>query len=194
MYGKFKIGRIKMNEQNLTRNQTTMTLAERLKAKTAFLGSDTVILCDTSSSMNTEIEPGKSRITALQDILKSLHGKLNLIEFNNYAMKVNEISIPYGMTYYSEAFKLAKSLGFKNALMLTDGECSGNDKNDAIAESKELNLQIMYIGSGERPSFLDELGATSVTVQDLRKGKEIAGKIQLLLGSPEETKKGPICL
>jgi hypothetical protein len=56
----------------------------------------------------------------------------------------------------------------------------------------------MYIGSGEKPEFLNSLATKGfATKEDLTKPKELTEKIQLLLGAGgDETNKTnkPICL
>ena len=186
-----------MNEE-LTKQNSSLSLVERLKARKVAL-SNKVLLLDVSSSMSISIEPGKSRIDALREIVQSIAGKPVTIVFSTDARIASKDSIPDpdGCTYMSKAFNLAKDQGFKEALLITDGEAS--DKDEALNAVENLKVQIMYVGGVERPTFLDELASKAgsfATTEDLKCTKAIAEKVRLLLGSGEETetKKGPICL
>ena len=190
-------GENKMNE--LEKQNTSMTLVERLKARTVALGNKVLIL-DMSGSMHSDVEPGLSKIQALKDIVSSISGNPSIIVFNSSAHVADKNSIgePTGNTYMAEAFQLAKDQGFKSALLITDG--IANDPTEALIEAVGLNIQIMYVGAGNKPKFLDDLAAQSggfCTKENLKLDaqKELSTKIQLLLGDgKEETKKGPICL
>jgi hypothetical protein len=56
----------------------------------------------------------------------------------------------------------------------------------------------MYVGKPElKPEFLDQLArcsGTLVTTEDLKKVKEVTGKVQLFLSAAKVKKDGPICL
>jgi hypothetical protein len=187
-----------MNKTNETTDAISMqqisglTLSEKLKIKRKKL-----LIIDISGSMNEEIEPGVTKTDAVKDIVKSIIG--NKIVFNSEArlLDVNEeIPNPSSGTVMSKAFKLAKSLKYKEAIMLTDGNDASYDQEIALDEVGEgmLKLQIMYIGAGERPAFLDKLAAKAggfCTTEDLKMTKELETKLQLLLGSSDT---GPICL
>lgn len=179
-----------------TKQISGLTLSEKLKIKRKKL-----LIIDISGSMNEEIEPGMTKIDAVRDIVKSIIG--NKIVFNSAAalLDINEeIPDPSGNTIMSKAFKLAKSLKYKEAIMLTDGNNVSYDQEIALNEVGEgmLKLQIMYIGTGERPAFLDRLAAKAggfCTTEDLKMTKELETKLQLLLGSSDVSlSKNPICL
>lgn len=189
----------KMNE--LTKQQSEMSLVERMKAKR--VNNEIVLLLDTSGSMSTSIEPDLniliSRIDALRNIVKSLHENPTCYSFNDFIVRLsskNEIPDPSGQTYMSHAFSFLKQQGIKDIILITDG--AATDPFEALEEAKGLNIRIMYVGSDPRPSFLDELakvaGGQIITSEDLKKPKELTSKIQLLLSSGDETKKGTICL
>lgn len=156
-----------------------------LKERIALKRSRKALLLDISSSMNTEIEPGKTRLDALKDIVSGIPTETLKIAFNSYAYTVNEMPLHgSGATKMSLAIEMAKSMGYKAALMITDGEAT--DKLAALESIKGFDLQTMYVGSGERPAFLDQL-SRKATTEDLKMMKELTAKIVLLL---EEGKSG----
>lgn len=185
--------------QNEIQKTSSLSLAERLKAVKSF-NSSIVLLLDISGSMCSDVEPGQSRLDTLKKIVTSLVGKPRLIAFNNFAVEIIDVNLleARGGTHMSRAIICAKELGFKSAIMLTDGDASRSDEELAINEVKDFNLQIMYIGSGEKPEFLNRLATKGfATKEDLTKPKELTEKIQLLLGAGgDETNKTnkPICL
>jgi len=175
----------------------SLTLSERLALKRGI--TKFAILCDTSGSMYTDVEPGQSRIDVLRNIVKEL-SNAPIIVFNNNAMLADKNSIPKpcGGTYFSKALQLAKDHGILNVVLLTDGQNSKSDETATLEIAKGMNIRIMYIGTGERPEFLSKLANQSgsfATTEDLKKPKEIKEKIQLLLDSGnKQEQKGPICL
>ena len=174
----------------------SLTLSGRLALK-RYSGAP-AILCDTSGSMWTDVEPGQSRIDVLRSIVKELTNALIMV-FNSDAKIADKNSIPdpLGGTYISKALQLAKDNGILNVILLTDGENEISDNTITLEIAKGMNIRIMYIGSGERPEFLNKLANQSgsfATTEDLKKPKEIKEKIQLLLGDGKQEKKGTICL
>src|SRR5208337_3398430 len=141
----------------LEKRNSNMTLVERLKARK--LNSNICLILDVSASMSCDVEPGKSKINALRDTVLGIVGNPVCIEFSTEARVAskNKISNPKGQTYLSRALELAKDQGFKDCLILTDGDVSNPDKPIALEQAKGMNLQIMYIGAGPRPEFLDQL-------------------------------------
>jgi Mg-chelatase subunit ChlD len=171
--------------ENQIQKQTNsnLSLSERLKANR--VSSDACLLLDCSSSMNCEVEPGTSRMQALRNIVQSLIRQPKCIAFNDYCQPCtkNTIPNPGGGTHMARAFEYMKAEGITKAVMITDGEA--NDKTAALESVKGLLVQIMYVGSGQKPAFLDELARASggyCTKQDLSKPKEIQNKIQLFIG------------
>ena len=66
--------------------------------------------------------------------------------------------------------------------MITDGEAT--DKASALEAVVGLNIQILYVGAGIKPAFLDELAAKCggyCNKQDLTKPKELAAELKLLM-------------
>jgi len=186
-------------QNNQDTNKETRTLVERLKARSAVLDKDSCLVLDISSSMNIAIEPEKRRIDALRDIVKALSVRPPTIVFSDQARLLasnEDIPNPSGGTYMERAFSLAKQNGYKNLLLITDGEAS--KENFALEAAQSLNVQIMYVGSGNYPQFLEDLAAQSgsfCTIEDLTKPKELGEKIRLLLSAGDgEINKGPICL
>lgn len=181
-----------MNELTKEDNKN-LTLKERLEMRK--LSRKTCLILDISASMNSYIEPGMSKISALRDIVSGIRGNPICIMFSTEARigDKDHIPDPRGCTNMSPAFVLAKDQGFKEALMITDGEAS--DRERALKVVEGLKLQIMYVGAGPAPDFLNQLASKAgsfCTIEDLKKPKELTNKIQLLLDSGN--KKGNIIL
>ena len=170
-----------MNELEKQDN-TGMTLSERLRSKR----EEKVLLCDYSGSMGWDCEPGYKRIEALRDTLKEIPNKTRIYAFNTSTRPVkdaNDIPNPQGGTRMAQAFEYLKREGVKSIILLSDG--AANDPTQALAAAAGLSIQIMYIGPGEKPDFLDKLAALSggfATKEDLTKPKLLADKVTKLLG------------
>ena len=183
-----------MLNQDLIKQESNLTLVQKLKR----LKNSPTLLLDTSGSMCFEIEPGVRRIDALRNIVKDLQA-VNIYSFSSECQRITRDTIPdpSGSTYMSKAFRLLKENGVKNIILLTDGECDSYDAETALEQAKGLNIQIMYIGSGEAPEFLKKLAACSgsfCTIEDLKKPKELTEKLRLLISGPENENKGTIIL
>jgi hypothetical protein len=186
--------------QEITPQQDTRTLAERLAARRIILSTGKCLLLDTSASMSIDIEPGQSRIDALREIVKAIHGDIPTFHFGSQCFKIdkNKIPDPSGYTAMHKAFEAAKAEGFKSVLLITDGEPDSEDA--ALNAANGLNIQIMYVGSGKKPEFLDKLAKACgnyCTVDDLKEPAKLTEKIQLYLSAGSEKPseaRGPICL
>lgn len=173
-----------MNELSKTKN-SNLTLTQRMTIKK----SQPVLLLDVSGSMNEEVEPGRRKIDALQDVVKNSFSG-NIYAFNTTCNKVskNQIPSPYGGTCMSQAIKACKSSGYRKIVMITDGNCDSWDEQLTIEECKNIELQILYIGFGEKPDFLNRLAKSTngfCTKEDIRETKEISDKLTLLLEGPK---------
>lgn len=176
-----------MPEELQKSTETNLTLVERLKISR----SSSCLLLDVSTSMNSDVEPGKTKMEALVDIVEGLTGNPVTYLFGSTVRKVNRNEVPRkatdGATNMAPALRQIKLDGFKSAIMITDGDAT--DKSQTLIEIEGVSLQIMYVGSGNKPDFLDELakkGGTFCTKQDLKLTKELTAKVQLLLGDPTE--------
>ena len=184
----------------------SLTLAEKLaNKKRSNKTGEVALLLDESSSMSIFIEPGKSRIQALMNIVKDIPGDPFTIAFASDCRIISksEALTAGGGTSMASAFKLAKENGYDRVMIVTDGEAG--DPTAALIEATGMDIGIMYVGSGDPPEFLQKLAALSghvVTAEDLKKQKEITGKLTLLLGAGSDNKdpdkiggnKGPIIL
>ena len=167
----------KATDQNLT-------LTERLKLKR----SCSVLLLDCSGSMNEDVEPGRSKASALRDIVSGLDQN-HFFWFNSTFGECTKDTIPNpsGNTYLAALLNDIKSKGHRSVIILTDGDI--NDKFATLLARRSLAIKVMYIGAGQRPAFLDQLAsAGNATTEDLKETKQLTNKIQLLLGSGAERK------
>ena len=161
----------------------SLSLKERLQLKK----SNKVLLLDYSGSMSSDCEPGISKIQALRDIVSKLSG-IRIIAFNDIAWILDNINAtPRGGTYMSKAILYAQSMNYKQAVMVTDGEDAFCDQNAALEAVKDFQLQILYVGPGPRPEFLDKLGS-KCTTESLSRPQELEGKLRLLLEDGQERK------
>lgn len=167
---------------------SNLSLAERRKLKQS--GAIPALLLDVSGSMVLEIEDGSRRIDALRSIVKNLDAVGQVFAFSHRTEEITKDSIPEpaGGTYLGAALKHLKDKGITNAVVITDGEAS--DTDFAREQAVGMNLKIMFVGTGKRPSLLDEIGSETST-EDLKQIKELTGKVQLLLtdGTGQHGKK-----
>lgn len=172
-----------------------LSLKDRLK----LTRNQPALLLDISGSMQSDCEPGLTKIQALRDIVSNLKGNHKVYAFNTSCHPCLKTAIPdpTGGTYMAGAFDALKQQGIRSVVMITDGEAQ--DKQAALDAVKGLTLQIMYVGPGQKPSFLDELAKAGnggfCTVEDLKQQKELTEKITLLIeGCSGNEQRGPICL
>ena len=174
------------NSGTLARRETmSLTLKERLSLKK----NQPVLLLDVSGSMALTIEIGHRRIDALREIVRQFNSPK--IAFSDSAKVVVDVPAPSGGTYMSKAIDLAKSLGHKSGVIITDGANSSSDEQAALSAVKDFALQIIYVGVGEAPAFLHKLAAKGCgfcTVENLKNPKQLTEKIQLLLNPGNERK------
>lgn len=177
---------------SLTQGPQNLSLAERLKMSK----SKPAVLIDRSGSMFEDAEPNVRKIDALKEVLTLIQGPLHIIAFNTRCEVVSRDSVPEpsGGTWLSPALNELKKKGYKEAIVITDGDVNDIDKEKTLAASEGLNLKILYVGpDGKKPAFLDELAKKTggfCNKEDLAMPKELAGKIQKLLGpgGPSERK------
>lgn len=171
------------NTELYKQTENNLTLKQRKEIKKNM----PALLLDTSGSMNWSVEPGQTRIGALRNIVNNLKMAGNIYYFNDVcqACLKDAIPNPAGGTMMSVAFNYLKSQGIKKVIMITDGEAV--DKVEALNAVIGLELQVMFVGSGEVPEFLNELvrvsGGSFATKENLTLPKELTAKIQLLLGA-----------
>lgn len=172
------------NSQGIMKqDDQSLTLAQRLKLKK----SQATLLLDVSGSMAEEIEPSRTKIDALRDVVRQLKGDPKIVAFESRVHNVpdkNSVPSPMGGTNLYGALIHLRAQGVKNVILLTDGEAEAQD--DCLAIAKEFKIKVMYIGLGNRPDFLDKLALASdgyATTEDLLNPKELTEKLTLLLES-----------
>ena len=175
---------------NLIRQHSNLSLTERLKLKK----NQPALLLDISGSMDIEVEPGLRRIDALRNVVNSLEGSFICLAFNQTVQPCLKDSIPQpgGGTALSPALKEIKARNLRQAIIVTDGEVNEYDQEFTLKESEGLTLKIIYVGSSEKPKFLEKLAKQTggfCDVEDLKQQKELTTKIQGLLGPVETERK-----
>lgn len=174
--------------RNINQN---LSLSERLKQRRASF--DSALLLDTSGSMSGLCDATTTKIEALMNIVKTLNCK-NMYAFSTYARKLvdnKEHLIAGGGTNLYPALNMLKNDGQKQAIVITDGDITDKDLTlEFLNANPNIKLQILYVGPiDDKPAFLEELASKTngfCSVENLASPKELAEKIQLLLGSGEK--------
>src|ERR1700734_894812 len=148
-----------MNELTAKDATASLTLAQKLELIKQRVMRPALLL-DTSGSMSSELEPGCSKIQALCGIVGAmkLYG-VDVYEFNSLTRKVNigliDLLRATGGTNMAFAFQVCKQDGHNKAVIITDGQ--PDSQSQALEASKDMQLEIIYVGPGNRPKFLDKL-------------------------------------
>lgn len=174
---------------SLVQNNSTLSLTERLKRKR----SRPALFLDRSGSMDDIIEPSRTKMDALKDIVKSLEGSFDIWWFDSYCARVSQDEVqnlhPRGGTWLSPPIKAAKAAGHKEAVVITDGDVNLEDQERTLLESEGITLKIIYVGLEEnKPKFLEDLAKKTggfCSKEDLTLTKELSEKVQGLLGPVE---------
>jgi hypothetical protein len=184
-----------------------MALFTKLQPKAKHRDSDTILLLDTSGSMNEYIrgEEGleQRKIDLLFQAVKDTPEcqGLRAYSFNSTAHHLEFIPESgfqgFGGTAMHSAFDLAKKDGHFNAILVTDGE--PDSERLALDAAIGMRLGIIYIGNPPVPHFLEELAkATDGTFQiaDMRTVGQLEDAIRHALPPPDpkDDSKGPIQL
>ena len=175
-----------MTDSIMKQDNQSLSLRDRLK----LTKNIPCLLLDVSGSMNIDCEPGHRKIDALRDIVLGLNTNPAVYVFNHACVKASKSSIPEpsGSTTYSIALNYVKNFGHKKVVMITDGECDHYDQVNALDAVLDMELNIMYVGSGPKPEFLDKLANAAsgkCSLDDLSMTKELTERLTLLLESPK---------
>jgi hypothetical protein len=156
------------------------------------------LLIDTSSSMDESCRPGKTRISALRDVVRTIQGDTPtpMIAFGGpYGEEVRfvfDVPEPDGGTPLAQAIALAKRHGATRLVIISDGEPDNNDAAMREAEAFGGRIDVVFVGpEGSMGSFfLDEMAQKTGGERfegSLADQKLIAGKvIGLLCGEVDE--------
>ena len=177
---------------SITKPFKELSLAERLKRNK----KRPIILADTSSSMNEEVEPDVTKYEAMCNILKNLSGSPTVwgFDYDVNPTNINDLSKGrgHGGTHLSPALRLMKERGLKEAVVITDGDVNSEDREETLRQAEGILLKVIYVGpANSKPAFIEDLANKSggfCDVEDLRQTEELTGKIQILIGpGPEDT-------
>jgi hypothetical protein len=135
-------------------NESTLTKLAKLKARTR------VFLCDVSSSMAEIVDlPSYRRIDHLRALLDQFDDPAPLWIFSHEARRssVEEIRglMPFGNTALDMAFDCLIAEGYRQVVLLSDGE--PDDPDAALAAARGLQLEVIYIGTPPMPDFMRRL-------------------------------------
>lgn len=168
-----------MSEQALVKTFQEV-LRERLRSKYGLPPRATCLLMDTSGSMSG------APIVRLRDIASTFKS-VRRFEFNSITQELapkQVIGDATGSTNMAGAFSHVKTVGIAHVVLITDGQPDNQDA--ALASSKGLKIDIIYVGPEPAPPFLEKLanhtggkyGEASLM------SKEIETKIMGLLPAP----------
>jgi|SRR5579864_878135 len=178
---------------NIAKTFQELSLKDRLKA----IRKRPVIVVDTSFSMASDVEPGQTKYEAVIAILKGLNGNPKVWAFSDHVRETTidelEKAGPHGGTVLSPVLQRMKDQGYREAVVITDGEVNDYDQDASLKAVEGLVLKVLYVGPGEKPEFLEKLANASggfCDKDDLHFVSELTGKVQLLLGeTPDYTIK-----
>lgn len=171
----------------LSKNEVTLqkSVSSSLLGKVKSRGR--CILIDTSGSMNERIDNEQTKFSILINAIREIEGRR--FWFSDDCAEVpegREIPQPSYGTNLANAFRVMKSAGINHVVLVTDGK--PDSEESALRESRDLKIDIIYIGPDPVPEFLKRLtNASSGTFENIKllgKGSQIllGGKIKGLLG------------
>lgn len=167
------------------------SFADRV-SRGSFAGASCLLL-DTSSSMSIHCSNGKARIKMLREVVEKLPTG-RMFSFNCDVEEIfgDEIPEPCGGTNMEKALYKADQEGLSRAVLITDGEPNSRERTLVAARATGIKLDIVYIGDGEMPPFLQELAdicGGSCSVDDISETALLADKVKGLLGQGSSASK-----
>lgn len=146
----------------------------------------TILALDTSGSMSSLCQNGRTRAENLRDAIKDLPDMpcvtfgLGVHLFESQSLASTE---PGGGTPLTEAIKLAKDNGYSHLIIVTDGQ--PNDPAGALREAVDLKIDAIYVSDPPVPEFLITLSGgqvNNIRVDSLTFTKELTSAIKGLIG------------
>jgi len=153
-------------DDNLENKNSTLANRPKVGILQKIAAQKRAFLVDTSGSMDEIVTDGP-KIDIVNGLLRSLKDELSLtrlFEFNSDVHEVNTSKefvnfYPTGGTALHLAFQEMKEKGIKDIVLLTDG--FPDLPSAALAESRGLKIDIVYIGPSPTPQFLKDLAAAN---------------------------------
>jgi len=152
-------------------------------------GRRSLLLVDTSSSMERSIRAGGRRIDALRRTVTALREQhpAPVVMFGARVEVINEIPEPSGMTPLAAGILFALAQGATHLVVVTDGE--PDSEGAALDAAREFGnpIDVFYIGDGNDQGarfaqHLARMTGGTCSLNDLSDTKQLAGKIVALLG------------
>lgn len=165
------------------RDDEHLSLRDRLRLKK----NAPVLLLDVSGSMSEWLEPNRTKIDALKDIVNNINVPVELFAFSSHVEPVTKDSIgsPRGGTRLSPALKELIKRNKKDVVIITDGNVELHDQTESLDLAMQgFSFKILYVGLGEPPDFLKQLGKFGsgfCKKEDLKFTKELTDKVIKLL-------------
>lgn len=165
-----------------------------------------VLLLDTTGSMRTGEDYWATHIRAIDRLREAIRPFRGLRRFwynddCRELMPGEEIPEPQGNNNEPKAFRLLKTLGIKNLILVTDG--APDSASESLRAAEGLHIDIIYIGPPPPPKFLEDLarkcgGSFDVVKFSTDGAKMLESAIQkrLMIEAPSANteNKGPIIL
>jgi hypothetical protein len=192
---------VPMNDQSLVRTQLEAS-AELGSLSSLVKASEVVmLLIDTSGSMTTVMDNGKSRINGLREVVAEILsvGHVPMIAFGGpfdaQVRFVDAVPDPDGGTPLHLAIPFAKQYGASRLVVISDGMPDLKDQCFEEARAFGGRIDIVFVGGGGYrdggETFMLELarltGGTSMA-GNLGEVKQLSGRIIGLLEGPKEDK------
>jgi hypothetical protein len=158
----------------------------------AFMSADTIIIVDTSGSMDSRDGDGFTRYeracSELRQLQANLSGRIAVISFSS-GVQFDPGGVP---TFHGGGTNMAEALRYVHIadglvdrfILISDGE--PDSAQDALVEAKKFTTRIdtIYIGAegGHGAAFLKKLAAASGgTAQSIKQAGLLAEKIEVLM-------------
>lgn len=139
------------------------------------------LLLDCSGSMELKCRDGKQRIEHLREMVSEFEAERKFA-FSSHCEEVSDIPYAHGGTAMDLAFETIKAAGVSHAVIVTDGQ--PDNEESALKAAQGLKLDILYVGDGDPPKFLQRLATLTggkFGVENLERQKQLASLVKGLL-------------
>jgi len=161
------------------------------------MAPDACVLLDCSGSMAEWVEPGRSKMDAVQE----LYRRFEHVKVYGFADNVQEISSDrqlraLGETMMAHALTYLKQLHMTHVVMVTDGRPSESER-ECLDAAQGMRVDVLYVGPHPAPAFLSRFASSTggtytddVSLLLKSKSRELERKVAGLLRSGKEGGKG----
>jgi len=185
-----------MSDDKVVKAETGMVRSKFERTLAKMEGSqDTVLVLDTSGSMQEHGATGERRIDALRSVVYGIRSRgtaFRQLIFNTDSEWSDIITEPTGGTNLAEAFDACRAAGAKHVILVSDGE--PDDPTAALHAAKQLGcpIDVFYVGPEGHASAQDFMkslakttGASVGSVSFAELESKIAGVLSQNAGEDE---------